>query len=84
MTRYTTVWHDSAKSTLARLWLAAADRQSITIAADAIDRELTRDPGVKGTMAEEDLRELIVPPLRVLFSVTEPDRLVKVTTVELI
>ena len=40
MTRYTVVWHQLAEDELLRLWLAAADRQSITKAADAIDREL--------------------------------------------
>ncbi len=40
MTRYTVVWHDDARDELARLWLAASNRQSISDAANTIDREL--------------------------------------------
>ena len=81
MTRYTVVWHDDAQDELIRLWLAAADRQSITNAADMIDWELARDALTKGVTASDDLRELVISPLRVLFAVSEPDRLVKVTNV---
>jgi hypothetical protein len=80
MTRYTVVWHAAAEDQFLQLWLAAADRQLIAHAADAIDRELARDPA-KGVFAEDDFRELSVAPLRVLFSVSEPDRLVRVTNV---
>jgi hypothetical protein len=41
-------------------------------------------PDTKGTLIEDQLRELSVAPLRVLFTVNQPDRLVKVTNVELI
>jgi hypothetical protein len=84
VTRFTVVWHESAKTILANLWLAAADRQSIANAANTIDWELAQDPSTKGTLGDDNLRELIVPPLRVLFSVSEQDRMVKVTTVELV
>jgi hypothetical protein len=63
--------------------MASTDRRSIAAAADAIDRELAQDAGAVGVTVGDDLRELLVPPLRVLFSVGEPNRLVKVTTVAL-
>jgi hypothetical protein len=81
MTRYTVVWHAAAEDQLLRLWVAATDRQPIANAADAIDRELARDAATKGVFAEDDFRELSVAPLRVLFAVSEPDRLVRVTNV---
>jgi hypothetical protein len=84
VTRYTVVWYPFPKSELLRMRLAASDKQAITGAADAIDRELLRDANAKGVAVDDKLRELTVPPLRVLFSVSEPDRLVKVTTVALI
>ena len=84
MTRYTVVWHDDAQDELIRRWLAAAERELITGAADIIDWELARDAPIKGVTAKDDLRELVIPPLRVLFAVSEPDRLVKVTNVALV
>ena len=83
MTRYTVVWHNDALNELTSLWMASTDRRSIAAAADATDRELAQDAGLAGVTVGDDLRELLVPPLRVLFSVSEPDRLVKVTTVAL-
>ncbi len=64
-----------------RLWLAATNRQPIAHAADTIDCELARDAATKGVFAEDDFRELSVAPLRVLFAVSELDRLVRVTNV---
>lgn len=84
MIRYTVIWHQSALEELTRLWLAARDRRSITTAADSIDGQLSRDANVKGVLVEDGLRELSVPPLCVLFSVSEPDRMVKVLTVHLV
>lgn len=84
MTRYTVVWNQLAEDELLRLWLDADDRQSITKAADTIDRELAQDPHTKGRYVAENLRELFVPPLRVLYSHSTLDRLVEVAGVTLI
>jgi hypothetical protein len=61
MTRYTVVWHRLAEDQLLECWLAAADRQSIADAADAIDRELTHDAGSKGAIVEDNIREASHP-----------------------
>jgi hypothetical protein len=66
------------------LWLDSGDRRSITEAANTIDRELAFDPGLKGEAVEEGLRELMVTPLRVLYSWSELDRLVEVVGVALV
>jgi hypothetical protein len=84
MTRYTVVWHQFALDELLRLWLSSSDRQSITNAADAIDRELSRSASKKGVLVDDDIRELFVVPLRVIFTVSEPDRLVTIAAVALI
>ncbi len=81
MTRYTVVWHDDAKNQLAEIWMNASDRQSVTLAANAIDRDLAVDTATKGIAVEGDLRQVIVPPLRVLFAVSAPDRMVRILDV---
>jgi len=54
----------------------------VTEAADAIDAYLAIDADRKGTEVEGGLRELVIPPLRVLYGVSEPDRLVKIVHLE--
>ncbi len=81
MTRYTVVWHPAARDRLARLWLVSNDRQAVTNAADEIDRELAVDPVKKGSLVRNQLRILCVLPLRVLYRVSEPDRLVTILAV---
>ena len=66
---------------MATIWLDAAERGSVTVAANAIDRHLTLDAGEKGVPVESDLRQLTVPPLRVLFGVIEQDRIVRIVAV---
>ena len=81
MTRFTIVWHALAQDELARIWLDAADRQSVTLAANAVDRDLATDAMAKDIQVEGGLRELTVPPLRVVFAKGEEDRLVRVLIV---
>ena len=78
MTRYTVVWHQEALDELARLWIEAPDRRAVTFAASAIDRHLVVDASEKGAAVPDNLRQLTIPPLRVLFAVSEPDRIVRV------
>lgn len=82
MIRYTVVWHDDAQNLLAEAWLNSLDRIAVTAATHAMDIQLASDPESKGVPVEGGLRELIVAPLRVWFSVSEPDRLVKIVHVE--
>lgn len=84
MTRYTVVWHVDAQAQLAKLWLDATDRQAVTQAADAVDVILALDAPTKGIAVEGDLQELILPPLQLLFGVSEPDRIVKIVNVDVL
>jgi hypothetical protein len=59
----------------------AADRPSISAAADRIDELLSRDAATRGIDVHEGLRALFVEPLLVYFSVSEPDRLATVWAV---
>ena len=81
MTRYTVTWVGSAQQYLAQLYLDAQDPQAVTDAAHVIDLLLAKDPIAKGTHVQEGLYSLDVAPLRVLYSVSEPDRLVQVASV---
>jgi plasmid stabilization system protein ParE len=81
MTRYTVTWLKGARNHLAQLWMDAPDQEAVRAAADAIDIELSKDAGRKGTPVSEGLRTLYVPPLRVLFSANDEDRLVEVASV---
>jgi hypothetical protein len=84
MIRYTVVWHSDAQDQLAQIWIDASERKTVTDASIAIDALLAWDAPAKGTVVEGDLSELLVPPLRALFAVSEPDRLVKIVDVELV
>lgn len=81
MTRYTVTWVEEAQDELARIWMETSDPKEVTLAANAIDRELALDPSRKGLPISEGLRALSIPPLCVLFSVRELDRLVEVARV---
>ena len=78
MTRYTVVWHEEAVNELARMWLASSDRTAVRLAANAIDQHLAVNAAVRGTAIPDNLRQLIVPPLRVLFAVSDADRIVQI------
>ena len=78
MTRFTVVWVQSALDDLAEIWLEASDRNSVSKSADDIDRELAQDAPEKGNELREGLRSLLAPPLKVIFSVREPDRVAEV------
>ncbi len=84
MTRFTVVWTQRASDQLAQLWLDSNKRDEVTVAADAIDKQLRDDPDHKGSVASEKVRELFEPPLRVLFSIREPDRIVEVIRIALL
>ena len=79
--RYKVIWTTTAEAALASLWLDAANRSRIRVAADAIDRALKIDAPTCGESRENDRRILIVPPLAVKFRVIEPDAQVRVLEV---
>lgn len=46
--KYTVVWRNLALQQLANIWMQAADRESVNIAVDYVDDELSNDPAQKG------------------------------------
>jgi hypothetical protein len=83
MSRYTVTWLKGAQNHLAQIWVDATDQQAGAAAADTIHAQLAIDPENKGTPVAEGLKSFFVPPLRVLFSFSEPDRIVEVASVRL-
>jgi hypothetical protein len=84
VTRYTVVWLRDATDELGSVWLSAQDRNAVTAASAEIDRELANDATVKGKPLSEGLRVFDAPPLRAVYSVTEPDRKVEVARVRML
>ncbi len=81
MTRYTVVWSKGAQDESMEIWMAAQDRRDVTAAIDAMDRQLAVDASLQGIEIREGLRALVVPPIKVLFSVREADRIVEIAKV---
>jgi hypothetical protein len=81
MIRYTVVWIRDAENELADLWIRAPDRNSVAAAARDIDTELAQNAAFKGVEIAEGLRAFTSAPLRVLFTVDDGDRIVKVLRV---
>lgn len=82
--KFTVVWHEQPQAQLAAAWLSAADRNKISSAAAHIDSVLAADPVRAGSGIHEGIRELLAPPLAVLYSVRESDRLVEVELLKLV
>jgi plasmid stabilization system protein ParE len=78
MTRFTVSWRPEIQADLADIWMNAVDRHSVAIAANRIDDLLSVDATSRGLEIHEGLHALVVEPLVVYFSVSEPDRLVTV------
>ena len=84
MNRYTVVWVKSAEDELVELWIGSSDRSAVAAATHEIDRQLTTDPALQGEPLREGLRALNCPPVRVLYSVSDDDRIVEVAVVRAI
>jgi hypothetical protein len=81
MTRYTVTYTRDALQALARLWLGALDRRAITQAGDAVENILREDASRKGVPIGSELRQAIIAPLVVEFTVEEDDRRVTIWSV---
>jgi hypothetical protein len=79
--RYTVNW-PSIERRLTEIWLASERRAGITQAADAIDQRLRRDPHHAGPRYDDDLWQLIVGPLAILYSISDEGASVKIVDVD--
>jgi plasmid stabilization system protein ParE len=75
---YTVIWKHAAEEELARIWMDAEDRDSVTKAADEIDKLLGTNPLDQGESRSGAVRVLFVDPLGIFFHIDDEDRLVSV------
>jgi hypothetical protein len=79
---YQVVWLPPALDELAAIWLAAADRTSVTTASHKIDERLATNPLLEGESRDSETERIAFePPLQVLARVSPDDCLVWVTAV---
>jgi len=78
VTRHTVGWVQSVENELAEIWLAADDRNEITIATHWIDSHLSTNADVQGEALAAGLRSLNIPPLRLIFTLQADDPMVEV------
>ena len=81
---FTVHWTEAAIQMLAAIWLAAVDRNAITVANDEIDPVLREDADTVGRLIFDTVRQYEHPPLGVQFEVVEADRIVYVLSCWLI
>lgn len=79
---YEVLWTADAESDLANAWLDAADRSAVSLAADVIERQLTRSPLTFGRPRTSGVNRVAVfSPIGVTFEVIEDDKRVYVQSV---
>jgi hypothetical protein len=81
MTRYTVTYSREALAALTRLWMSALERDAIGRSGDEVDRVLRDDATHKVIPVGSNLRQLVVTPLVVEFTVEEDDRRVTIWSV---
>lgn len=83
MRRYTVSWSPSARRKLAQMWLDnPLSRQQISEASDRIESALAKRPHAVGIAVSALSRLVALPPLAILFTVSEEDRHVRVIHVQ--
>jgi plasmid stabilization system protein ParE len=78
--RFTVTWHPAAEQELAEIWLKGSDGGNVAQAANLIDHVLASGPLTHG----EDFYGDRIPvslPLAVTYTVSEPDRSVRILQV---
>ncbi len=78
---YTVVYDPAAENELTRIWMQAPNPHAVELASNDIDRQLKRSPDRSG-YAVGSHRRLVVYPLAVEYTVSPPDRMVRVFQVE--
>jgi hypothetical protein len=78
---FTVIWLKSARQQLADIWLRANDRKSLSRTVDKFDMALKSNPATIVADDREGLRIATLPGLRIVFTITEDDRLVHVVRI---
>lgn len=80
--KYTVVTSPVAEDYLARIWLAAPDKQRVTDAFDYMEGKLKYNPEAVGRLHPDGWRIFVVAPLVITFRIKEADRVVRILSVE--
>ncbi len=75
---WTVIWLPSAERDYLELWETEEFRDSLRIAVDEIERQLTSDPMDAGESRSQNQRILLIAPLAATFEVDEANRRVRV------
>lgn len=76
---YSVIWVPNSEQELAEEWLGAADRNAVTAASHALDRDLARDPHGRGIPRSRAPGYMAAElPLCVEYEVIEADKMVRV------
>jgi plasmid stabilization system protein ParE len=78
---YTVAWTNRAEADLIHLWVHAADRPVVTLAADKIDSVLCTNPYAFSKGLAANRRVMTIRPLAVGYTVSDPDSRVTVWAV---
>jgi hypothetical protein len=82
---YTVIWTERTEQLLAAAWLAASNRNEVTVAAHELELELRRDPLNLGESRRSSVDRIAVHlPLGISFNVVVDDLTAYVTAVWLI
>lgn len=79
--RFKVTWTPSAEADLARIWLAARDRERLTEVSARIEEGLARSPTSAGESREPGVRLIFDDPLWVEFETDQSARTVRILTV---
>ena len=84
--KYSLTWSKNAEDALGTAWLSASpdQREAITLATNAIERELKLRPNDVGESRPDGRRMVISLPVALTYQVYEDDRLVRVEAFRLV
>src|SRR5262245_54649285 len=71
--KYTVLWQRKAEQSLADIWLRSLDREVVTHAAEAIDKELSEHPFEVGESRSGNERIIICDCLGAAYSISRDD-----------
>jgi hypothetical protein len=81
---FSVVWHTDALDQLADIWIMHPNRDAVSKAVREIDTLLGDGPLNQGGELSEGIRFFLFPPLRVLYTVSELDRLCDILFVRVV
>jgi len=76
------VWLNEAEAMLTTLWMNSSDKSGVSAATNRIEWLLKTNPEDCGIIYDRELRLLISSPMAVIFTIDEPNRIVRILGVQ--